>query len=174
MTPAAAYLSEICRLYVVVVFLAAATGKVFGFREFEKTVKEGMNLPAHASRYISVAVIAVEVLAALLSFVDGNWAKLGVSLALCLSIAFTGFLATMLVQGKSIRCNCFGQSDDSISWLDLIRNGILISLCLFYLFNSPPAQKISIIAYPLLLALVTIAFLISANFKGITGIMRME
>jgi hypothetical protein len=173
MIAATAYMSEICRLYVAVLFLLSATGKTFAFREFESTIAETVQLPARLSRFLAAGVIAAEAIAALASALGGRWAQFGVAWALLLSIVFTGFVATMLAQGKSVRCNCFGQSDDRLSPLDLVRNGFLLTACAFYLFNGPSAASISIVAYLLLLAPAAFAFLISANLKDIVAILRV-
>ncbi|HEX4158763.1 MAG TPA: MauE/DoxX family redox-associated membrane protein [Rhizomicrobium sp.] len=174
MTTATMYISETCRLYVAILFLFSAAAKTFSFRDFEKTVTEGVGLPPWGSRYSALVVILAEALAGLLSSLTGAWARPGVSLALFLSLLFTGFVATMLVQGRSIRCNCFGQSDDRLSPLDLVRNGVLTTACSYYLFGVSPARSISTVACFLLLAMATIALLVSVNLKGIAGILRME
>jgi hypothetical protein len=87
---------------------------------------------------------------------------------------FTGFVVTILVQGKLIRCSCFGEVDDRLSRLDLLRNGILIVACIFYLFSTRPAYSIPVVADLLLLAMAIIAFLVSVNLKGIAGVLRLE
>jgi hypothetical protein len=174
MIPVATYISETCRLYIAVLFLFSAAGKFLAFQEFERTITEGVNIPPWAGRHVALAVIAAEAFAALLALADGTWAKLGIYLALILLLAFTGFVTAMLAQGRSIRCNCFGKADDRISALDLLRNGFLMTACVYYLCNGPSARSISMVAYPMLLAMATIAFLVSANLKGIVGILRVE
>src|ERR1700683_2410467 len=158
MIPATGYISETCRLYIAVLFLFSAGGKALSFREFEKTVTESMSFPPWGSRYIAGAVIVAEALGAFLSLMSGTAARLGVSLALFLSLIFAGFVTTMLVQGKSVRCNCFGQTNESLSSLDLLRNGFMIAACVFYLLSISSGIHTTI-AYLLLLAMAVIALL---------------
>lgn len=170
----AAYISEICRLYIVALFLFAVAGKLRAFEQFEKTIAEGTNLSPRFGRQIAIGVVAGEALAALLSSINGIWAERGVALALFLSLAFAGFVITMMLQGKLIRCSCFGETDDRIGVLDLLRNGLLIGACLFYLFGARQGNTIPVTSYVLLLAMAIIGLLVSINLKGIAGVLRVE
>jgi hypothetical protein len=174
MTTATTYLSEICRFYIVALFLFAAMGKILAFGDFEKTISDGVNIPPRFGRHVASIVIIGESLAALLSSMRGEWGECGVALALFLSLVFTGFVATMLVQGRLIRCSCFGEADDRITALDLVRNGVLMTACAFFLFNAPSDNSISVVTLIPLLAMAIIALLVSVNLKGIASVLRLE
>jgi hypothetical protein len=173
MTSGMAYVAEICRLYVVVLLFASAGGKSFAFFEFERTLSEAMSVPAHLGRCIALGIVGAEYLAAMMSATGGVSAEFGMAMALLLSVLFTGFVATMLVQEKSIRCNCFGgASNDKISAVDLVRNAILMAACAFYLLGPPSAHSLSIATSLLLLPAALIGVLLTANVKGVSYVLR--
>jgi hypothetical protein len=172
MTSWITYVSEICRLYVVVLLIASAGGKSFSFFQFERTISESMNIPARLGRFIALGIVGAEYFAALTSAMGGAWAQFGMVVALLLSVLFTGFVVTMLVQDKSVRCNCFGgASNDKLSAIDVVRNAILMASCTFYLLGAPP-HSLSAVTSSLLLPVALIGVILSANVKGISQILR--
>src|SRR5579859_4170717 len=67
----------------------------------------------------------------------------GFTIALLLLLVFSGALASVIIQGQRLSCNCFGSSEQSITWLDLWRNaGFLLcaALGLGVLVWQPGAQ----------------------------------
>jgi hypothetical protein len=173
MTTGMAYVSEICRLYVVVLLSASAGGKSFAFFEFERTISEAMSLPARFSRCVAVGIVCAEYLAALTSATGGVSAEFGMATAFLLSVLFTGFVATMLVQAKTVRCNCFGgASGDKISAIDLARNAILMAACAIYLLRAPSAHSLPVVTSLLLLPAALIGVLLTANVKGVSYVLR--
>jgi len=174
MTPFVSYISEICRLYVVVLLLASAAGKSFAFDEFEWTILDATHVSQSTARAIAVGIIAAEYLAALMSAIGGAFAQWGMVTALLLSVLFTAFITTMLVQGKAVRCNCFGgATTEMISRLDLVRNGVLAAFCAIYLLlGRDPVTSPSAAVTLLLLAVALIGLIFTANVKGIARILH--
>src|SRR5580698_7344757 len=114
-----AYIAEACRLYVVVLLGFAAASKLDALPHFESAIPDALHFGASAVRRVTLLVITAEAVAAGLTSLGGDVRKAGLLLALILALSFTGFIATMLFQGRAVRCNCFGPSNEVLSHVDL-------------------------------------------------------
>lgn len=145
MSAGADYAAELCRLAVAVTLAGAVIGKARALRDFEEAIGALFGLARRRLRSAAVAVIAVEGLIAAALAGGGAWARAGMAAAAGLFLLFGAVLLLALVQGKAVRCNCFGGQAHPISALDLIRNAALIAACAFYLLAAagpllePPA-----------------------------------
>lgn len=169
----AAYLSEGCRLYILVVLLASAAGKARAIGNFAETLEALVRLPSRWSRKAAAAITASEFLVALALAADGTAAQLGMAAALALFLAFTAVLLVALVQRRTVSCNCFGASDHPISAWDLVRNLLLIAACAAWLLMGPPATALAPGTRLLLLGVAVIAFLISTNLHRIAPLLGL-
>ena len=90
-----------------VVFLAAALGKVLMVDAFAATIAGIVFVPPRAGFILGVGIICIEALGAIALF--ANYRVRAVSLAFCVVVAvFIWVLASAIIQGKEIVCNCFG------------------------------------------------------------------
>lgn len=169
----AADLSEACRLYILVVLLAASAGKARALGSFAGTLEVLVHLPARWSRCAAAAVAAVEFLVALMLVAGGTAAQLGMASALAMFLAFTAMLLVALIQRRTVSCNCFGASDHPISAWDLIRNLLLIAACAGWLLMEPPGVTLSLGERILPLGAAVIAFLISTNLHRIASLLGL-
>lgn len=172
MMETSAYTSEMCRLYVLVVLLAAAGGKAVARRDFADTIAELFHLPERGSRVASLAVVGAEGLIALLLVAGGAWGRSAMAAAMALFAAFAAVILVALVQRRSIMCNCFGGRGHVISFYDLVRNAALIAACGFYLVHGPSGHSLDAAAWLLMLGLVFILFLVSTNLNEIAHLAR--
>lgn len=169
----AAYLSEACRLYILVVLFASAAGKARAIGRFAETLEVLVHLPARWSRSAAIVIVASELLVALALVAGGVAAHRGMAAALVLFLAFTAVLLIALVQRQTASCNCFGASDHPISAWDLVRNLLLIAACATFLLLGPSAVGLTLGTWLLLLGVAVIAFLISTNLHRIASLLRL-
>lgn len=121
-------LAEICRWFVLMALLAAAVGKSLRFASFRESVGEGFPVLGRSGAPMAAAVIVgAEWLAAGLILIGGTVSRIGVLLALALFVSLTLVVTVVLAKGMSVRCNCFGASQQRISGFDLGRNLLFIA-----------------------------------------------
>ena len=169
----AVYLSEACRLYILVVLLASAAGKARAIGSFAETLETLVRIPARWSRHAAAAIAASELLVALALIAGGTAAHRGMAAALAMFLAFTAVLLVALVQRQTVSCNCFGAGDHPISAWDVARNLLLISACAAWLLIRPPAVSLGPGAWTLLAGAAVIAFLISTNLRRVAALLRL-
>lgn len=167
-----AYVAEACRLYILVVLVAAVAGKLAAMAEFRDTVAALLPIPERAADAAALAVAGAEALAAILLAAGGGWARSGMAGALLLFILFTAAISIALVQGKRVNCRCFGGGGHALSVYDVIRNGILMAACGFYLRFGVAGIAIEPIGWLLLSGVALILFVVSTNLDEIALLVR--
>ena len=167
MTQLSTYVSEACRLYILIVLAAAVAGKAAARRDFRDTIAELFHLPERAARAAALLVVGAEGLIAVLLLAGGGWGRWAMIAALALFALFTAVILVALVQRRSIMCNCFGGRGHPISFYDVVRNAALIAACGFYLGQGPAAHPLAPAAWLLLAGIALLAFLVSANLNEI-------
>lgn len=172
MNGTASYAAEICRLYVLLLLVAASAGKAVRRESFEGSVAALVRLDPRAARAAAAGVIASEAGIALLLLAGGRPAAAGMAAALLLFTLFSIAIAVALAKGRRISCNCFGGGGGPITGHDLVRNGMLIAAALFYLVQAPKVQGLDIIAWALLGGTALILLLVSANLGEIAALAR--
>ena len=169
----AAYLSEACRLYLVLVLVASSAGKARAIGRFAETLEALVHLPAPWSRSAAVAIAGLELLVALALLAGGPVAHHGMAAALALFLAFTAVLLVALARRRDVSCNCFGASDHPISGWDVVRNLLLIAACATGLLLGPSGEALAAGGWLLLLGAAVIAFLLSTNLHRIAPLLRL-
>lgn len=118
-------------LLVAAVFLRAAVAKLLDPIGTSAAFR-ALGLPDITS--VAIPVIELALVAALV-LVPG-W---GAAFALALLAAFTTFLALARRSGVRTGCNCFGSARRApISWVEILRNGLLASITVVALTASRP------------------------------------
>lgn len=168
----ATYISEACRLYIVLVLAASVAGKATGLEAFRETIGELFAVPPGWTRAVALGVIGAEGLIALSLLAGDDWARLGMAAALALFAVFSSVLLAALVQRRAVSCNCFGGRNHPISAFDLVRNAMLIGACGAYLLAAPAAGGLGAAAYLLLSGVAVILFLISTKLDDIAPLLR--
>ncbi|WP_375771509.1 redoxin domain-containing protein [Archangium gephyra] len=168
----ATYVSEACRLYILVVLFAAALGKARALGSFAGTLEALVHLPARWSRSAAAAIAALEFLVALALAAGGAAAHHGMAAALALFLAFTAVLLVALMQRQTVSCNCFGAGDHPLSAWDLVRNLLLIAACAAWFLLGPPEAALSPGAWLPLSGAAVMAFLLSTNLHRLARLVR--
>jgi uncharacterized membrane protein YphA (DoxX/SURF4 family) len=122
---------------------AVVLGSVFAWAGGSKLVSEdaaagafrAMGLPA--PRIMTRAVALLELTIALLLLTTPT---LGGILAMAVLLAFTIVLGRSLRSGLGVPCGCFGTARQKpVSWVELVRNGLLAVLAVSAMFAGSPA-----------------------------------
>lgn len=127
------YWLEVCRCLIMIILLFAATGKTLNFSLFRKNLVESFHVPQQWSVVVALCVIILEWLLMLLIVNNGAFLYQSVFVVMCLFIGFTLIISYLLIKEQLVRCNCFGQSDDKISYYDVVQNLLIILACIFFL-----------------------------------------
>ena len=172
MIETATYVAEACRLYILLVLIAAVAGKLAAMADFRDTVAALLPLPEPGVRAAAFAVAGAEALAALLLAAGGSWARSGMAAALILFILFTAAILIALVQGRTVQCRCFGGRGHAISVHDVARNGALMAACGLYLRYGAPGAPIDEAGWLLLFGIAVILFLVTTNLDEIAMLAR--
>jgi hypothetical protein len=175
------YLAEGFRWYVLIALLAAAAGKSLRFTDFRDSLAESFPLlKRRGSLFAAVAVVLGEWSAALMMLAGGALSRIGLILAFGLFVLLTAIIALVLAKGLSVRCNCFGASQQRISGYDFARNLLFIAAAGYALHGasvSGAAGTFGGIALSSSLALATVAislFLLSINMREIVHLLRIR
>jgi hypothetical protein len=148
-------MTEILRYYLLAVLLWGAIGKARAFSDFRETLEFWLHLPATKSSLVAIGVIIVEAVLGVALLGPGTLARPALLAALILLSLFMLLIMLTLLQGRNLRCNCFGNSDGTLSWLDVLRNLTLIAAALVCLLVPPvPSPHAVAAGLGLLLALI--------------------
>lgn len=165
------YAVEFCRLFIFATLLFSSLGKGFTFGKFKDNLTESLRVPKQWTGVVTALIITVEGLLAVAIFMNNDLTYLTMFGALILFVAFTLFISVTVIQDRLVRCNCFGQNEEYISYLDIIRNVVLLLACGYYLYSYQPVALTKPIQV-LLFGLAFIAYLIITNLKNIATIAR--
>lgn len=161
--------AELCRLYVAGLLLAAALGKARSWTKFEHSLTALLGCGQASARLLSLALIAAEGGVALMLLAGGAAAVPAMAAALALFALFAAAVAAALARGRTFSCNCFGGVDRPISGFDLIRNGLLMAACAFYLIEPPRPDGLDLASRLSLIALAVVLLVLSLNLGGLFG-----
>src|SRR5574341_2543481 len=124
------YLTVYARWFVGGLLLMASIAKASNIAEFASTIELFRLTPRPLSRFIAISVIGLE-LAAGLGLIAGLGMHLAILIAVGLFSLFALAIAINLIRQNLVNCTCFGPYfREKISWRTLVRNVLLISLCL--------------------------------------------
>lgn len=119
-------------------FAFAATTKILAIRLFRNELADYELLPSWLIAPVAVALPLAELAAAAAAFVPST--RIAGSFALLLLLCvFSIAIGINLGRGRTqIRCACFGEESQTLSWVSLFRNGmIVIPLLLAILLHAP-------------------------------------
>ena len=132
------YLAEACRWFVLMALLAAAAGKSVRFGRFRESLDAGFPVLGRiGAAMVAAGIVAGEWLAGGLILIGGGFSRIGLLLASALFVSLTLVVVVVLARGMSVRCNCFGASQQRISGFDLVRNLLLIAAACVALQVAP-------------------------------------
>ena len=120
-----------CQALLAMVFAWSAVSKVRSadaFRGFLSSVRAIRVVPTSATRPVGLAVVSAEVIAVLL-LVTPPTVGYAFAFAAGLLASLSGAIAIALRRGTAAPCRCFGSSDAPIGARHLVRNGVLLGVC---------------------------------------------
>ncbi|GAA2206694.1 hypothetical protein GCM10009850_021520 [Nonomuraea monospora] len=144
-------------LGLVAVLLAAALSKVRDVRAFARDIAGYRLLPGRLTTAAAPAVIAAEVVAAVLLAVPGT-RRWGGVLAALLFVAFLTAIGSALARRLDVPCGCFGGAADRVSVRTLARTGLLLVLAVMAVVaGGVPFEPVQLLPAPLLVAVALLA-----------------
>jgi Methylamine utilisation protein MauE len=168
MTPLAAWLASLCRLYILAALVAAVAGKAADLGFFRETLAGMFRLGDRAAGAMALAVVGAE---AAITVAIVFAPRPGMIAALALFACFWLVILVSLALRRPLVCNCFGGRARPISGLDLVRNGFLVAASAWFL-AAPPAAAPAPAAWLLLAGLALILFLVSTSLDEIAWLAR--
>lgn len=118
------FIGEIVRYFLAMLMLAAAAAKLRGYAGFRDNLGTLFGMGPTLRALVAPAVPAAELLVAVLLI--GGLARAGMLAALVMLCVFTALVGYKFITQSVVRCSCFGESERSLSGLDLLRNGLVI------------------------------------------------
>jgi hypothetical protein len=167
-------LAYLCRQLVLIVLLVAAYSKSANISAFGASLVDGFSMPAALGRYAALTITGAEWLAAAGLLLGSTWARYGAELALALFIVFTLAVAQVIITRRLVSCRCFGKTAHTLSFIDLTRNSIYITVAASYLaLRGSTVGPTDNFLTQLSLGLVAmLCFLLSANMQDIKNLLR--
>lgn len=135
-------LSFAARLALAGTFLFAAASKLGDPTAFAVEIGHYELLPELAP-YIAIALPMIEVVVGLtLLLAPSLWRRSAALVCAVLMAAFTFAASAALIRGLNIDCGCFGGGSGPITWLTLVRDGVLLALCAWLIREPSAAAKL--------------------------------
>lgn len=163
-----AWLAVLGRLFLIMVFVAAAIGKLRSREAAARALTTMLPLPDGSAFAILATIVAIEAiiaLALLASAITGAW------LALVFTLGATFALVGVLLRGHPAQCLCFGGEPHALSWLDAARNGIVAAACEIVIMVNAPFRTTTAETI-ILVGLATMGLLVTIGLPRITAVMR--
>lgn len=119
-------------------FLTAAVTKSLSFSEFVTTIQGYTTriLPFSTAKLIALILLPFEYLLGICFFL-GIWPRVIALLATGILLIFSTFMFINIQKERYIHCNCFGIFSHKIGFGSLLRNIILIIICILIMLSSP-------------------------------------
>lgn len=145
------YLSELARFVVFCTMAMAGLGKAVTFSDVKQNLVESFNVPSRLSTLSAALLIGVELVLALVVVFKTPFTAWGMIVSALVFLLFSLLIASLLLKDNIVRCNCFGNTEQRISGLDLVRNGLLLLACYYYLVQPASESELSLVESILLL-----------------------
>ncbi|HJQ00790.1 MAG TPA: MauE/DoxX family redox-associated membrane protein [Jatrophihabitans sp.] len=144
------YLAIACRAAIAVVFALAVGGKLVGrgaFAEFVGSVAALKLVRPGLARITAAATVAAEFSTVVLVLLPAAASAMaGCALGAGLTLAFAVTIVRNLRTGNRTPCRCFGRSSVPLGGRHLVRNTILLLVCLAGLILSASGGEIRLAA----------------------------
>jgi hypothetical protein len=171
------YLLLACRVMLAAVFVVALVGKIrnrAAYADFRQSIVDWRVLPRRWSVTAAAGTVAAETGVLLLLALPGT-AAIGFVAGAALLAAFTIGIALALRLGRTATCRCFGASTTTLSATHVIRNVILIGLCITGTVSAMVVADDSKLSWPgsvLALSSAGIGVLFVVRFDDLAALTR--
>ncbi|GAB3435522.1 MauE/DoxX family redox-associated membrane protein [Flindersiella endophytica] len=173
------YLLLASRVMLAAVFVVALAGKVrsrTAYADFRESVVDWRVLPRRWSVVAAAGTVAGEAAVLLLLALPWRTATtIGFVVGAALLAAFTTGIALALRLGRTATCRCFGASTTKLSAAHLVRNTILIGLCLGGAAGATVADGLERLSWPgvvLALSVAGVGALFVVRFDDLAAVAR--
>lgn len=164
------FIATILKNSLALLLLVACLGKIHGFALFKKNLVDSFKLPSALTTPLASFIVFIEFTLAT-SLLMGSAQLISFSLyaAFTLILVFSLVVAQKLLTYQNVACNCFGATKQNLTWLDLLRNFVLLLCCII---TSRHYQPLQLSGWDLIAAyIMTVGIVIFLlNFKDITKI----
>lgn len=114
-------------LAMALILIMSGVGKATNSSSFQSALSSS-GFPRWATTVLAIGLPAVEIIiGGGLLFGNEMTTRLAAVSAVVLFLAFTVWIAIVLMNGKRVSCGCFGSTVSEVSWKSLLRNLLLIS-----------------------------------------------
>lgn len=163
----AAYALMFCRLALAATFAWSAGGKLRDMRAFRDSITAFRLLPRRWSAPLGWAFVGGEAAVVVLLLL-GQPPLLGAAFGLAagLLLIFSGALLSVMRRALAVSCNCFGRTEQQVSWYDLVRNALLLGCCLGGGWALPAASAALTGGETMLLGIMALCFLVLVTHVG--------
>ena len=165
------YVTTFCRAAIGFVFLYSAAMKIGSISDLEETIESVELVPSSLIRPAAVLALGGEFAIGGAMLFGRQLLQPGFALTSLWLTGFTGFLLYMIVRRVRASCNCFGNDDEPVSVIHIVRNAGLIVISGIGWFLAAPvdefsAETIAIVSLMSLFAVATM--LLWTNLPSVT------
>jgi len=146
-------------------------GKIRHYNTFHENLINAFKVPAPFGQALTILLITVELMLAVLLFLGKpQLIILSLHFSTLLFTLFTLIITQKLLSHQKVVCNCFGVNKENLTFLDVVRNVIIIAFCLISSTNYS-SEEISLVGYIISSFMMINLILILLNFKSLTKIL---
>ena len=155
------YLLAFCRITISLTFTYSFLMKVGDVNQFAQTVANFKLVPLRWERPLALLFLSGEAAVVVFLVIGGQQLlPLAFILALLLLLAFTAALALVLVRDIQTSCNCFGNTQKTVSYVDVWRNAGLILVSAIGLWTAGNVKGTLNLIELFLIAIIAIIFVL--------------
>ena len=124
------FIATILKNSLGLLLIVACLGKTKGFGVFKVNLIESFNVPPTLSTSLTLLIILSELaLGMSLLFGTASLVELALYATFLLFLLFSIVVGQKLITYQSVSCNCFGVTKENITFVDLLRNLVLLVFC---------------------------------------------
>ncbi|MFT5716228.1 MAG: hypothetical protein ACI9T7_000402 [Oleiphilaceae bacterium] len=136
--------AEFFRIFLIFTMFFAAMGKFFTFNTFKEDLATSFRITSPWNHGLAMLVICIEVLIGIALLFNDLILQLAVYAILFLIGIFTMVVFYFLFNSGSVKCSCFGQKSQRISYWDFIKNFVILFAGVWVLihFNNSAIEPV--------------------------------
>ena len=120
------FMLTLCRVIIGLLFLYSFLGKITDISSFQKAIRNFQIVPPVLIKPFSYLLVFAEITIVGLMALGREFLLPGFGLAAFLLLIFAIAIGSVLRRRISTSCNCFGPSEKTLTFFDIIRNAIFI------------------------------------------------
>lgn len=172
----ASFLYEVGFWTIGLLLLLSMMGKLVNAASFTRNLVSEFRFNSLVASAITALLIFTEGILGILILSDNDWTVLALWCAEGLFLFFFAFVTALVLREKLVRCHCFGNNPEVLSWFDVVRNASLlfITSCLIIHSDSFTHYQRSFSFYEqfVLVCFALISLQVLLNLKPIAQLTR--